>query len=86
MSAQRKDTNPERYDPNRQAANDAVSHANWSEKKWVWIPDQVEGYLGAYIASEDGERVVVKLASNDYVRITFSDRAIRIIKCLQFPL
>jgi hypothetical protein len=59
----------ERYDPRLNVINDAVAHANWAEKKWSWIPDKDEGYIAAYIVREDGDKVTVKVGSNDHERV-----------------
>lgn len=60
----------ERFNPNVNAINDAVAHANWAERKWVWIPDKDEGYIAAYIVREEGEKVIIKLASNEQLERT----------------
>lgn len=33
----------------------------FNEKKWVWVPDEKEGYLSGWVNSEDGEVAEVVL-------------------------
>lgn len=51
-----------------QSARDAALQAEFNEKKWVWVPDDKEGYLAGWVADEDGEEGDVVLASGGDVR------------------
>ncbi|KIO32711.1 hypothetical protein M407DRAFT_66421 [Tulasnella calospora MUT 4182] len=51
-----------------QSAKDAALQAEFNEKKWVWVPDDKEGYLAGWVANEDGEEGDVVLASGGDLR------------------
>ncbi len=34
-------------------AAEAAETARWSERKWVWIPDDKEGYVAGYVNREN---------------------------------
>ncbi|KAG8951087.1 hypothetical protein FRC04_006746 [Tulasnella sp. 424] len=51
-----------------QSARDAALQAEFNEKKWVWVPDDKEGYLAGWVVNEDGEEGDVVLASGGDVR------------------
>lgn len=70
VNRNRTESQLERFDPNRQAVNDAVAHANWAEKKWTWISDKDEGYLAAHIVEEGDDNVKVRLANNESIEKT----------------
>lgn len=38
---------------------DPSSFGSWNERKWMWIPDQKDGYILAAILNEAGEDVTV---------------------------
>lgn len=47
----------------------AAAQAEFNEKKWVWVPDDKEGYLSGWVMSEDGEYGDVMMASGSEVCI-----------------
>ena len=50
-----------------EAARAAALQAEFNEKKWVWVPDDKEGYLSGWVMSEDGEFGDVMMASGSEV-------------------
>lgn len=38
-----------------EAARAAALQAEFNEKKWVWVPDEKEGYLAGWVHQEDQE-------------------------------
>ncbi|KAH8915330.1 hypothetical protein BT69DRAFT_897438 [Atractiella rhizophila] len=32
---------------------DAAAQAEWNEKRWVWVPDEKEGYIAGWIIQEE---------------------------------
>ncbi|KAK9761523.1 class II myosin [Basidiobolus ranarum] len=46
---------------------DAVAHAAFAERKWVWVEDEQEGYIAGYITKQEGDKAEVHL-NNDQVR------------------
>ncbi|KZV83973.1 hypothetical protein EXIGLDRAFT_301029 [Exidia glandulosa HHB12029] len=49
-------------------ARDAALQAEFNEKKWVWVPDEREGYLAGWVTKEDEEFGDVVIAANSEVR------------------
>lgn len=56
-----------RLSQSAEAARAAAQQAEFNEKKWVWIPDEKEGYLAGWVHSEDDEMGQVVLASGGEV-------------------
>ena len=50
------------------AAHAAAAQAEFNEKKWVWVPDEREGYLAGWVTKEDDEQGDVVIAANSEVR------------------
>jgi len=44
-----------RLSQSAEAARAAAAQAEFNEKKWVWVPDDKEGYLAGWVHKEDGE-------------------------------
>ncbi|KAJ3985572.1 nonmuscle myosin heavy chain b [Lentinula detonsa] len=44
-----------RLSQSAEAARAAAAQAEFNEKKWVWVPDDKEGYLAGWVHNEDGE-------------------------------
>ena len=46
--------------------NDALSQAQWAEKKWVWITDKEQGFVAGFIIKEEAsnENVLVQLLND----------------------
>jgi myosin protein heavy chain len=38
--------------PSTEAARAAALQAEFNEKKWVWVPDEDEGYLAGWVVRE----------------------------------
>ncbi|XP_071482061.1 myosin-9-like [Diadema antillarum] len=53
--------------------NDPASHAAWSSKKLVWIPDEANGFVAASIKEEKGDSVVVEVADTNKRRTINKD-------------
>ncbi|KAJ2172902.1 hypothetical protein EV181_007516, partial [Coemansia sp. RSA 532] len=34
------------------------ANVNFTEKKWLWVPHEKEGYIAGYVVSEDGNDMV----------------------------
>ena len=56
---------------NASSAHAAALQAEFNEKKWVWVPDEKEGYLAGWVVREDAERGEgeVFMASGSEVRL-----------------
>ena len=50
-------------------ARDAALQAEFNEKKWVWVPDDRDGYLAGWVTAEDDEFANVIIAANSEVRL-----------------
>lgn len=46
-----------------EAARAAVEQAEFNEKKWVWVPDEKDGYLAGWVNKEEGDYVEVVMAA-----------------------
>lgn len=53
-----------------ESARDAALQAEFNEKKWVWVPDDKEGYLAGWVVNEDDEEGDVVLAAGGDVSAT----------------
>ena len=49
-------------------ARAAALQAEFNEKKWVWVPDEKEGYLAGWVIAEDEELGEVVMAGGGEVR------------------
>lgn len=58
---------PPRISEGAEAARAAALQAEFNEKKWVWIPDEKEGYLGGWVIEEDGDIGEVVMATGGEV-------------------
>jgi myosin protein heavy chain len=50
-----------------EAARAAAIQAEFNEKKWVWVPDEKEGYLSGWVNKEEGDEGEVVLATGSEV-------------------
>lgn len=48
-----------------EAAKAAALQAEFNEKKWVWVPDDKEGYLSGWVTREEGDAAEVVLSSGE---------------------
>ena len=51
-----------------ETARIAAAQAEFNEKKWVWVPDDREGYLAGWIVKEEEDVGDVVMASGGEVR------------------
>ena len=58
---------PPRPSHSAEAARAAALQAEFNEKKWVWVPDDREGYLAGWVIREEGDMGEVVLASGGEV-------------------
>ena len=54
-----------------EAARAAALQAEFNEKKWVWVPDDKDGYLAGWVAKEEDEIGEVVMAAGGDVRLSF---------------
>ncbi|KAE9393606.1 hypothetical protein BT96DRAFT_215753 [Gymnopus androsaceus JB14] len=57
-----------RLSQSAEAARAAAAQAEFNEKKWVWVPDDKEGYLAGWVHKEDGEFGDIIMAAGGEVR------------------
>jgi hypothetical protein len=62
-------------------AEAAARQAEFNEKKWVWVPDEVNGYLAGWVVREDETEGDVVLAANNEVR-SRAPPTLAIVECL----
>ena len=46
---------------NTDATSDLMARPESSEKTWVWVPDDIEGYLSGWVRSDKDDMVEVVL-------------------------
>ncbi len=51
-----------------EAARAAAQQAEFNEKKWVWVPDNNQGYVAGWVNKEEGDFGEVILAAGGEVR------------------
>ena len=56
-----------RLSQSAEAARMAAAQAEFNEKKWVWVPDDKEGYLAAWVNREEDDIGEVVMAANGEV-------------------
>lgn len=60
-----------------EAARAAAQQAEFNEKKWVWVPDDKDGYLAGWVNKEEGDfGEVIMAAGGDVCRVFLESRAI----------
>ena len=52
-----------------ETARAAALQAEFNEKKWVWVPDEKDGYLAGWVREEDGDFGDVVMATGGDVRL-----------------
>lgn len=57
-----------RLSQSAEAARAAAAQAEFNEKKWVWVPDEKEGYLAGFVNKEEDDVGEVVMASGGEVR------------------
>lgn len=61
-----------------EAARAAALQAEFNEKKWVWVPDDKDGYLAGWVAKEEDEVGEVVMAAGGDVRLLSLSRSLSI--------
>ncbi|OAX41215.1 hypothetical protein K503DRAFT_848546 [Rhizopogon vinicolor AM-OR11-026] len=51
-----------------EAARSAALQAEFNEKKWVWVPDEKDGYLAGWVHQEDDEIAEIIMSSGGEIR------------------
>jgi myosin heavy chain 9/10/11/14 len=51
-----------------EAARGAALQAEFNEKKWVWVPDEKEGYLAGWVNKEANDEGEIVMAAGGDVR------------------
>jgi myosin protein heavy chain len=51
-----------------EATRAAALQAEFNEKKWVWVPDEKEGYLAGWVNREENDEGEVVMAAGGDVR------------------
>ncbi|KAI9457605.1 myosin II heavy chain [Lactarius psammicola] len=57
-----------RMSQNAESARIAALQAEFNEKKWVWVPDERDGYLAGWVAKEEDEIGEVVMAAGGDIR------------------
>ncbi|KZV70119.1 hypothetical protein PENSPDRAFT_455680 [Peniophora sp. CONT] len=57
-----------RVSQNAEAARSAAAQAEFNEKKWVWVPDEKEGYLAGWVVKEEDDFGDVIMAAGGDIR------------------
>lgn len=57
-----------RLSQSAEAARAAALQAEFNEKKWVWVPDEKEGYLAGWVVSEQDDIGEIVMASGGEIR------------------
>ena len=52
-----------------EAARAAALQAEFNEKKWVWVPDDKDGYLARWVVKEEDDMGDVVMAAGGEVRV-----------------
>jgi myosin heavy chain 9/10/11/14 len=52
-----------------ETARAAALQAEFNEKKWVWVPDEKEGYLAGWVNKEEDEEAEIIMAAGGDVRL-----------------
>ena len=60
---------PPRLSQSAEAARAAALQAEFNEKKWVWVPDEKDGYVAGWVLKEEANEGDIVLASGGEVRI-----------------
>ncbi|KAI0794866.1 myosin II heavy chain [Abortiporus biennis] len=59
---------PPRPSQSAEAARAAALQAEFNEKKWVWVPDDKEGYLAGWVVKEEDDMGEVVMAAGGEIR------------------
>ena len=53
--------------------SDPAAQADWTAKKYVWIPDDVEGFVRASMKQEIGEECICQLDNGKQIKVNKDD-------------
>jgi hypothetical protein len=70
-------------------AEAAARQAEFNEKKWVWVPDEQNGYLAGWVVREDETEGDVVMAANNEVRscrLQFDLCKLNVLQVRRIPL
>lgn len=56
-----------RLSQSAEAARAAALQAEFNEKRWVWVPDEKEGYLAGWVNREEGKFGEIVMAAGGEV-------------------
>jgi myosin protein heavy chain len=56
-----------RLSESAEAARAAALQAEFNEKKWIWVPDEKEGYLAGWVNKEEDEMGDIVMAAGGEV-------------------
>ncbi|GAA5937074.1 myosin 1 [Sporobolomyces koalae] len=59
-------------------AKDAAELAAWNSKKWVWVPDERQGYVAGWIVKEEDGISTVAMETGDEIRQIETDLVSRV--------
>ena len=59
-----------------EAARAAAAQAEFNEKKWVWVPDDKDGYLAGWVVREEDDIGEIVMAAGGEVRQSLPDHAL----------
>lgn len=82
-----------RLSQSAEAARAAALQAEFNEKKWVWVPDDKEGYLAGWVNKEEGDIGEIIMAAGGDVCALYMLREITVLKtdsfdgsrCMPYP-
>lgn len=57
-----------RLSQSTEAARAAALQAEFNEKKWVWVPDEKDGYLAGWVHQEDDETAEIIMSAGGEIR------------------
>ena len=58
-----------------ESARAAALQAEFNEKKWVWVPDEKEGYLAGWVVKEEDDFGDIIMAAGGEVRSIYGMHA-----------
>ena len=61
-----------RASQNAESARAAAAQAEFNEKKWVWVPDDKDGYLAGWVVKEEDDMGDVVMAAGGEVRVDYA--------------
>jgi myosin heavy chain 9/10/11/14 len=53
-----------------ESARAAALQAEFNEKRWVWVPDEKEGYLSGWVHKEEDDMDEIVMSAGGEVRVS----------------